>query len=109
MYLTDDIGPSILSIHLSTQLSRRRQVWQRCSRKPRAVIADHKLCSGNALVLLHLQENTSYGTSEATAEIPKENEESREKKERNKKQQAREALFKAQVQTGTLGHCSEVL
>lgn len=60
-------------------------------------------------MLLHLQENTSYGTSEATAEISKQKEESRQKKERNKKQQAIKTLFKVQVQIGTLRHCFQVI
>lgn len=91
-----------LSVQLSVQLAGRRQVWQRCCRKPRAPLADEELCRGDVLVLLCLQENTSYGTPEATAEIAKQKEESRQKEERNKKKHAVKTLFKVQVQTGSL-------
>lgn len=83
--------------------STGKQVWKRCSRKPRALVADYKLCGGNVLLHHFLWDVWSNSWNTITEKGMQ------AKGRKTKKQQKIKILFKVWAHMGTVRRCFQVI
>lgn len=83
--------------------STGKQFWKRCSRKPRAPVADYKLCGGNVLLHHFLWDVWSNSWNTITEKGMQ------AKGRKTKKQQKIKILFKVWAHMGTVRRCFQVI